>query len=1280
MSAPMDSKSFLDAKKIFKEGQEYFKKGLFEKSLEKFNTVFTRFKNEDLSEGMAEILYQIAMVHKKLGNFQDSIINLKESLELYHFLENEDKIALILHALGLLHAEIGENEIAWRYYEEASVLYQSTGNDNGLGAILFEIGNINLKRNELVEAWENFQQALEYQEKNLDNKIGIAKCKYALALIAMKENEITKAIDLEEEASNIFDEIDHIDGKIKIKALRGIISLKRGDYNKSEQEIQECMRLIAQRYIKPGINSAPPGVIEKQEEVQVLISMGSLLVEDSTNIPEIGKTLNIKAFEFFEEAAILAENINHKSGMCQALFNMGLILFDRGDTESDIESLVSASVKFNRVLDIAKEINDNELLTRTLLLLGTCYRKLNQFEEGLNYLQDCYVISRRLDYPNLIIRTLLEKFKIFFQLGRLDEALHSLESCLPLIKSNNELTIIQGDVYLLFHDFYREIGEIERSQGYLKLAGESFKKSGSKKGIIRVLQEIANSNKEQGYFNHAISYLEKIQDLYTRSHLLIEASTTRIEIAELFFLKGDLENALKRIENEISFLSEIGLPGSTDLIIQAKIILFRIAKSKGELLTANDIFKDVLEHYKKSRKISDLIEVFTTIAYESLENGDLKALKNIVNKIWKILKKAPDDPRLSRRMFSFLHIFGLIQRDEGKYQLARNYFNECLSSLKRNNIEPEQGIVIAQLADLSFIEGKPESLNLFKESLKLLPLHGYREDIAKINLKIGKICYRNGNLDKSIDFVLNALKLLEDNYILSQEDGMKVKNQEKIHFYTSMENPFKLLASLYLKKYLDGSDERFLKRSWVALQFQKIHNFHEDFFEKRLLDMYICSEKQKYLDIDEKLRHQANMKDKIVQIILNKLEFQTRLLMDPNTHRDFVKTNIDSLTNRLETEEKELKELLLDLKKNRTYLMECKDPGSFIPFIGFNLLKSIQKILIKHPGIMILDHAIFPETSTLAIFTLYDDKIEIYERKIEDTFLNHLQNLNDALLRNNHAEIVFSHQKLTEWLLPRAITKNLGELGFKYPFICPDRLIDEVYFNLLGDENNIANEFVFFHIPHLLHLKRIMEDNQSQIDGDNSIHTLLLFPDMEDPQTIDEFNDVDSYYEKIQKQGKKISFELYSGEKANYSALQFISNANPKILHYAGKAFLLPRSSFLTMHDRSFFLDKMLDFDLKEGDILFSCSSSNEFLASPKDIMITWRLLSFNHLNNTIYATSNFGFSGRFFSYFYERIYKGDSIGEAYHNCVLYFNKIQEISPLARATHVLIGNPFWKIN
>ncbi len=1264
-------------KKLFIDGQKDFASGRFESALAKFQDVIARFRDAGISDGLAETLYQMAMVQNKLGQFQDAAITLKEALDLYRFLDRKDRISIVLHALGMVYAELGEDDIAARFLDDAGDHYRQCGDESGVAACFFEVGNIWLKKGNLDLARQFYSKASPLLEFSGD-AVGLGKISYMEAIIALKQDEMAEAFKMLDSAKNVFTRHDVLDGRIKVTVLEALIALKAKDQNKASLLFKDAMRLIAERYMKaPGSS----GVVDKQDEVQILIALGNLLVEDARGIPDIGNTLNIKAYQLFEEAATLAGNLDYLKGKCLALFNMGLILYERGDKTN----LEESSSMFLSAYDLAKDINDKELLTRSLLFLGVNNRLLDEHEKALTYLQDCAVLSKNLGYASLEARAFIERGKVYYEMGFLDQSRQLIEDGIRLVKSSDQeqLMDLLAEMFVIKSYIYLMSGETEIALDALQNSYSLHQSRGNKHAMADTLKELARLYEMQGFIPEAIDQVRKREAILQETNELRDWSRAREELAGLLFKGGNLDDAAKLLSDLLDLVDKSGMGDVDDIVTGANVILYKIWKAKGDEIEANVIFSNLLGYYEQNAQLNAFFDIMVDIAYESIENNNVDMVNTAIDKLWGLVK-AKQVELSDGQLVAFLHVSGLVCLIKGQHDLARLHLDECLTIVKKQGRETAQGVLLAQIGEISYTEGKRDALSLFSEAARILPEMVYRDELSKIFTKLATIEFELGNVEPALEHALHAIRLFEDQFIIEEGlHGVHKSSRENRFIYHSLGHiDHEFVSLLNLVRFMEKNEEIFLNRAIIALQFKKIYKHHA-FFDTSLLQMYSCGENglAKFIDADAELRAKARTKDTLIRFLGDKHEFHEIALHARGTSRqEFTKKVLDSIKGRIAAESSDLEKILVDVKKNRASLMECQDPGSYVPFIGFNIINQCRRVLKGHEDSIFLDYTVYGKISKLVVFMIHSDQIEVVMTDVGAEFFSMLEDIDLAIGDDDQPQVVVLHQKITRFLFPPRIQERITELGVNNIFICIDGILENIRFNLLGEENDLSARFTFIHVQSMLSMKPVLA--RDEIQG-KDLDFYLLYPDTNELVFEDEAAILESMFIKYSRAGQKgIRSVLLRDMKAGYSSMQDISKTCPAIIHVGCESYIpatSPMKGFFTMNDRPYMVENFLDLEMSGNNGLLCLSSSNQLMPSIDQVLSLWRTLSFNNCPNLLFMSSTYGFSGHFFENMYRHLISGGSLGDAIRQGVKSVQSMAEATPLSRGNLVFVGNPHWKL-
>jgi len=154
------------------------------------------------------------------GNFQKALQLLQVGLTKMRAANNPHGISTILNELGKLSIDMGEYNGAEHYLNEAMTIAEANNEWIDIARILRHFGD-------RARLMQQFEQALAYYRDSIKfaEKVGwydeIAQVKYELSLLEHQNGNVKLAIDLAEEALEIFDNIGQ---QVKVEELRKTIA------------------------------------------------------------------------------------------------------------------------------------------------------------------------------------------------------------------------------------------------------------------------------------------------------------------------------------------------------------------------------------------------------------------------------------------------------------------------------------------------------------------------------------------------------------------------------------------------------------------------------------------------------------------------------------------------------------------------------------------------------------------------------------------------------------------------------------------------------------------------------------------------------------------------------------------------------------------------------------------------------------------------------------------------------------------------------------------------
>ncbi|MHA1509579.1 MAG: tetratricopeptide repeat protein, partial [Promethearchaeota archaeon] len=274
---------------------------------------------------------------------------------------------------------------------------------------------------------------------------------------------------------------------------------------------------------------------QEQREASIAFTKGAFYVfQGNANL----------ALEFVKRSLVLRENIGNKSELVESLYGMGLIY---SMLKSDLDR---ALMYAERCQTLAKEINQQRVISMNLQSLGIIYNTKGEFKKSLKYTEQSLAIAEKTGHKQMISGNLNNIANIFMYHGDFDKALTYLEHSLEIAKEIGNNWLISGFTGSIIEALVYK-GEVENAQRYLEHLEEINDKEDNKtidltyrycKAIImKTSPRIHNRGKAEEFFKQIV------QEEMIRGEITINALLNLCDL-----LLDEL-----RITNEIEVLNEL---------------------------------------------------------------------------------------------------------------------------------------------------------------------------------------------------------------------------------------------------------------------------------------------------------------------------------------------------------------------------------------------------------------------------------------------------------------------------------------------------------------------------------------------------------------------------------------------------------------------------------------------------------------------------------------------------------------------------------------------------
>ncbi len=327
------------------------------------------------------------------------------------------------------------------------------------------------------------------------------------------------------------------------------------------------------------------------EKIDVLTDM---VMEIRNDEPE-------RALSMAEEIILQAESIKYFLGIGNGHNHKGACYWLLGEYEDGLDELTMA-------LNIANDIQSEDLKARALNNFGRIYRELGDIATALRYFESSLEINEKLHNELNLTINLTNISNLYYDLGDYDTALEYALKCLPI------------------YEKYVEEQPLRLVAIYTTLGNIYFKKE---------------------IFKEALHYFQSIKNLATPDTAAFKLAHSGL--GKVFYKMSDFENAKKYLDLSLEFAKEMNNPEHEitalyytghlykDQMIYRKALDFfqqsyKLAQEymrKQDLLSIHEALSDLYDQMGDIPKAFHHLKSYETLKEEIFQQATLNKLRNL---------------------------------------------------------------------------------------------------------------------------------------------------------------------------------------------------------------------------------------------------------------------------------------------------------------------------------------------------------------------------------------------------------------------------------------------------------------------------------------------------------------------------------------------------------------------------------------------------------------------------------------------------------------------------
>ncbi len=305
-------------------------------------------------------------------------------------------------------------------------------------------------------------------------------------------------------------------------------------------------------------------------QAQLNIGSGYLKMEDYRN-----------AAEHFHGALGIYVRHEDRYGQCLSLNFLGVIF-------RDLENFDRSEDYFRRSLEAAGD--DKRIRIRIYTNLGNLKLKEKLYDDAVKYYEEAYYLSEELGLTEEAVNSRIRIAAVYQESGELNRAY----SAYRLILQQDNLPQ-KADVLNRIGKVLSERKDFDEALDYLQQAEKEYIEQGDSLRILSVLQNLAETRRELGRYNEAITGYTKLMQIAEQRSLDMLQSDAMLGMVQVYRANGDAESARKVIDR---FLAKFGdrqnLPATLEMLREISQ-LYRDQNDLRKALESQDRYIDYLQ-------------------------------------------------------------------------------------------------------------------------------------------------------------------------------------------------------------------------------------------------------------------------------------------------------------------------------------------------------------------------------------------------------------------------------------------------------------------------------------------------------------------------------------------------------------------------------------------------------------------------------------------------------------------------------------------------------------
>ena len=376
-----------------------------------------------------------------------------------------------------------------------------------------------------------------------------------------------------------------------------------------------------------------------------------------------------------------------------------------------------------KALKIARELDDQDKIQQSLILLGFNSFLMSDYQKALGYFQQ---IIQSDQYPHYTASADEGIGMVMLKLNQNEKALHYFQTALEIREKSGKMKSIQ-QVYNNIANCYRSLGDFRKSEDYFSKSLEIATSRKDETVTAIILNNLGELYREQNKYDQALDYYRKAYDLHNNLNESSKACKPLFNIGLVLKELEEWEQAEQKIMQAYQIFDQTG----------QKLSKMSAAEALAEIMERNQNFEKSTYFLKIAQKLQK--EIFDE--NKSIQIGEMTA----------------------------------------KYELEIKKKQDLINNLKNVKLAKAQQTITEQNQELEKKNKELIETAKAKDNILRIVSHDLKNTIGSI-ITLTQMIFMNENIDPQLKESLEMINHYVDRGLILIEDIMELNRIEMPDF------------------------------------------------------------------------------------------------------------------------------------------------------------------------------------------------------------------------------------------------------------------------------------------------------------------------------------------------------------------------------------------------------------------------------------------------------------------------------------------------------------------